>query len=174
MHPNADEVHKIYGDGYEIVLKNKKVLVYGSCTVVVQGNAALEVKGDAVSKIDGNSVSYVKGQTKISSEKDITLSTESKLVINSTDTIKINSPKLKINADVYVKGELNATRSISSDKNILAGHNVICLWNAPAWPTELVLVPSPPIWPVGLAYHFHFDFLTGVTGVPVPWVSAFT
>ena len=25
MHPNGDEVHKIYGDGYEIITKNKNV-----------------------------------------------------------------------------------------------------------------------------------------------------
>ena len=27
MHPNGDEVHKILGDGYEIILKDKNMLV---------------------------------------------------------------------------------------------------------------------------------------------------
>ena len=46
MHPNGDEVHKIYGDGYEIITKNKNVLISGSCNITINGDSILHVKGN--------------------------------------------------------------------------------------------------------------------------------
>jgi hypothetical protein len=46
MHPNGDEVHKIYGDGYEIITKNKNVLISGVCNITINGDSILHVKGN--------------------------------------------------------------------------------------------------------------------------------
>ena len=48
MHPNGDEVHKIYGKGYEITIKDKNVLVEGNCNITINGDANINVKGDKV------------------------------------------------------------------------------------------------------------------------------
>jgi hypothetical protein len=54
MHPNGDEVHKIYGDGYEICIQNKNVLIKGTCNITINGNANFEVLGNKTEKIHGN------------------------------------------------------------------------------------------------------------------------
>ena len=48
MHPDGNEVHKIIGDGYEIVLKDKKMLVKGMMYITVEGNAYVNVMGNKV------------------------------------------------------------------------------------------------------------------------------
>ena len=54
MHPNGDEVHKVYGDGYEITIKDKNVLIQGTCSVTIEGDSLVNVKGDKVEYIEGN------------------------------------------------------------------------------------------------------------------------
>jgi hypothetical protein len=52
MHPNGDEVHKICGDGYEIILKDKNMLVNGNLNITVKGNANIYTKGSFVQVAD--------------------------------------------------------------------------------------------------------------------------
>ena len=54
MHPNGDEVHKVYGDGYEITIKNKNVLIKGTCNITIEGDSNLHVLGDVMEKVDGS------------------------------------------------------------------------------------------------------------------------
>jgi len=54
MHPNGDEVHKVYGDGYEITVKDKHIQVQGKCTVEVLGDYNLHVAGNKNEVIDGD------------------------------------------------------------------------------------------------------------------------
>jgi hypothetical protein len=54
MHPNGDEVHKVYGDGYEITIKNKNVLIKGTCNITIEGDSNLHVLGDVIEKVDGS------------------------------------------------------------------------------------------------------------------------
>lgn len=51
---DGSKVTKIVGDDYEIVVKNKKVFINGSCDVTIGGNAKLLVKGDMYQEIEGN------------------------------------------------------------------------------------------------------------------------
>jgi hypothetical protein len=54
MHPNGDEVHKIYGNGYEVVIQDKNVLISGNCNITINGNANIEIYGDKNEKIHGD------------------------------------------------------------------------------------------------------------------------
>ena len=60
MHPNGDEIHKVYGDGYEITINDKNVLVEGKCTVTINGDSVINVKGDKIEQVDGNYELHVK------------------------------------------------------------------------------------------------------------------
>ena len=42
MGPDGDEVHKVFGNGYEITVKDKSVYVSGNCNIYVDGDAYLE------------------------------------------------------------------------------------------------------------------------------------
>ena len=61
MHPNGDEVHKVYGDGYEITILNKNVLIKGNCNITIEGDSTLHVKGDSHTVVDGSVFQKVKG-----------------------------------------------------------------------------------------------------------------
>ena len=60
MHPNGDEVHKVYGDGYEITINNKNVLIQGQCNIEIQGDANINVIKDLNLKV-GNHFSLEVG-----------------------------------------------------------------------------------------------------------------
>lgn len=61
MHPNGDEVHKIYGDGYEITIKDKNLLVNGNINITVNGDATIYTQGNVTEQIDGDYELHVKG-----------------------------------------------------------------------------------------------------------------
>ena len=61
MHPNGDEVHKVYGDGYEITIKDKNVHIKGTLNITVDGDALINVKGDLIEQVDGNVEQHIKG-----------------------------------------------------------------------------------------------------------------
>ena len=74
MHPNGDEVHKVYGDGYEIVIKNKNVLIKGSCSVTINGDCNMDVKGDYNLQVSKDYTVLVGGEYSVRSVKDMKLS----------------------------------------------------------------------------------------------------
>lgn len=73
IHPNSDEVHKVFGDGYEIHLKNKNMLVKGVCSITVEGDSIVHTKGDKYERVDGDYILYVKGDYSISTKKDLSI-----------------------------------------------------------------------------------------------------
>ena len=54
MHPDGSEVHKVYGDGYEITVKNKQILIEGKCSVTIKGDSIVEIQGDKIEKVSGD------------------------------------------------------------------------------------------------------------------------
>lgn len=61
MHPNGDEVHKIYGNGYEIIINDKNVSISGNVNITVAGDAYINIQGDKIEQIDGNVEQHIKG-----------------------------------------------------------------------------------------------------------------
>ena len=115
MHPNADEVHKVYGDGYEIVVKNKYVLIKGVCNVTIEGDSILNVKGNKTELIEGNYNLVVKGdmvqssagKTFMTSDKDMTIGSNPNLL----GTLNLRAgQELKVVGDIDVTGEVRATK----------------------------------------------------------------
>ena len=128
MHPDGSEVHKIYGDGYEIVIGNKNVLIKGHCSVTIEGDSVVHVKGDKIEKIEGNlyqeisgeMVTNVKGKTSFLSNGDMTLG-----VGDPTSGIL----KFRTADATYIEGDLSVTGSITSlalttDTKVNAGTGV--------------------------------------------------
>lgn len=72
MHPNGDEVHKVYGDGYEITVKDKNVIIKGHCNITIDGDCTTYVKGNKNERIDGDYNVVVNGDITIHSEKTAT------------------------------------------------------------------------------------------------------
>lgn len=115
MHPDGSEVHKVFGDGYEITVKNKQILVQGQCSVTIEGDSIVEIKGDKIEQVNGNYqllvlgnyTQEVKGKTAITSQKQLDL---------------ISNPvfggRLNLNAGgvIHVNGDFSVDGSIMCDK----------------------------------------------------------
>jgi hypothetical protein len=118
MHPNGDEVHKIIGDGYEITLKDKNMLVKGKLNITVEGDAYLWVQGNKVEQVDGSVEQYIKGDFTQTVEGRINMTSMGDFEINAGATalgkLILNIPnRLSIGGDLSVSGTITG-KMISS------------------------------------------------------------
>ena len=107
MHPNGDEVHKIYGDGYEIITKNKNVLISGVCNITIEGDSLLHVKGSRKELIDGDYSIVVQGDYTVTA-KDTASITAKDTVSLMGDTLSIRTPDVVVTGNMVVDGALDA------------------------------------------------------------------
>jgi hypothetical protein len=112
MHPNGDEVHKVYGDGYEITIKNKNVLVKGDCSITVEGDASLYVMGNKTERVDGNYSLIVNGDYNVQIKGGAEIASQKVLGLTSNPifggSLELNTGSLHINGDLTVEGTLRA------------------------------------------------------------------
>lgn len=121
MQPDGTEVHKIYGDGYEIILGGKNVSIKGQCNLTVEGAMVVNIKGDSIMNVEGNSTQYIKGNlvqtvdgtSKVTSTGDMDLTTK--------EDITMSAQNVYVNGDLAVRGGISSTLSISAINNVTAG-----------------------------------------------------
>jgi len=128
MHPNGNEVHKVYGDGYEITIKNKNVLIKGTCNLTIEGDLNIDVKGDKTERIQGNYFLEVRKELNVRSVEDMTLSSDADVQVSANEnfggTIFLSaSDSITVASDVAVIGSIGAD-FISSETRINAGTGV--------------------------------------------------
>jgi len=128
IHSDGTEVHKILGDGYEIIAKDKNVLISGRCSITVNGDATFIVKGDKIEKIEGdynqevlgNFTQVVRGNITTTSEKDINIAANPNLL----GRVSISAGgDVFVNSDLFVDG-LIAADQITSEGRIDAGTGI--------------------------------------------------
>ena len=115
MHPNGDQVHKVFGDDYEITIKNKFVLIEGRCSVTVNGNCNMEVKGDYNLDVKGDYGLKVQGDYKASIRGDIDFSSTNGSVAINADKPNVGSISLGASDVVQVRSDLNVDGAIQGD-----------------------------------------------------------
>jgi hypothetical protein len=128
MHPNGDEVHKVFGDGYEITVKDKNVLIKGKCNITIEGDCNMHVMGDKVETIDGNYELHVKGNYNQVVDKTAAILSQGDMKITAggflTGTLSISTGDcLMLNGDLSTDGEITANK-ITSYGRIDAGLGV--------------------------------------------------
>lgn len=128
MHPNGDEVHKIYGTGYEINLKGKNVLIKGTCNITIEGNANMEVKGDHNLKVSGDYNILVGGKMNTRVVGDISLSGDDDVSITANENFggairMAASDHVYMDSDLVVAGAA-AADLITAETRINAGTGV--------------------------------------------------
>jgi hypothetical protein len=121
MHPNGDEVHKVFGDGYEITIKDKNVLIQGKCNIEVMGDANIHIKGDKIEQIDGNYelrvkknlIQTVEGTTNITSKSDMDI----RIGATLTGALSLSvGDCIFFNGDFNVDGEVTAKKITSQGR----------------------------------------------------------
>lgn len=124
MHPDGDIVIKSEKDEYEIIVKDKNVLVKGQLNITVLGDAIFDISGDKIEYvkgnykqvIDGNFEQVVGGDSNITSKKDMYISANP----NFGGVLSLGGGSLTFPSDLNVDGELTA-RKITSKTRVDAG-----------------------------------------------------
>ena len=128
MHPNGDQVHKVFGDDYEITIKNKCVLIQGRCSVTVIGDCNMEVRGDYNLDVKGDynlqvakkMNTRVKGDISFSSDEDVSITANE----NFGGAIRMAAADhLYLDSHMYVKGSMTADGIITCD-SLTAGNEL--------------------------------------------------
>jgi hypothetical protein len=114
MHPNGDEVHKVYGDGYEIVIKNKNVLIKGTCNITINGDANMHVLGDHNVQVDGDYNLQVAGKLNQRVVGDVSVSSDNDISITANENFG-GSLRLAAADHLYLASDLVVGGSISAD-----------------------------------------------------------
>lgn len=118
MLADGAHVQKIMGNGFEIVVQDKNVLVYGNCSITVHGNAVFDIKGDAVAGIAGDMHLDVSGESTITSSGDINILSSGEIDI--TAGALDGDIFLTAAGGVHVKGDLTVSGDIIGESNISA------------------------------------------------------
>jgi hypothetical protein len=135
MHPNGDQVTKILGDGYTIILgdhniaigvddgqnaKKLNITIYGDVNMHVTGNKTEQVDGNVEQYIKGNYTQTVEGRHSVASfgnmEINAGASQLGKLTINVPDYVKVNG-------DLSVSSEIKGQK-ITSETRVDAGTGI--------------------------------------------------
>lgn len=116
MDPEGNETHKIYGNGYEIVVKDKNVTIEGSCSVTIKGDSVVSVEGNKTEIIKGDYQLLVEGKTTQTFKNDVSFQAERDMDIQAgaglagiTGSLRLYSgDALYIVGDTMIGGSLNA------------------------------------------------------------------
>ena len=152
MQPNGDEVHKVYGTGYEITVKGKNVEINGVCNLTINGDSNIHITGNKNEIIDGNYNLQVVGDMvaraagingmKLISDSDMSIQSSS----SSTGALYMSAgDHIYMASDLEVGGSVSAD-VVSAESRVNAGMGVYAgisgvYSQGPI--TSLVLVQSP-------------------------------
>lgn len=127
MHPNGDEVHKIYGKGYTITLGDHNIAIgipdktESKCNITIYGDANLNIKGDFYQEVEGDYNLHVKGNYKQTVDKITSMTSAGDMKIDAgasaTGALRLNTgDHLFVNGDLNVRGEMMATKITSKTR----------------------------------------------------------
>ena len=128
MHPNGDEVHKVYGNGFTIIVSNKNVLIGGDCNIEIEGNCNINVLKDMNVQVGGNYNLQVRGETNIRSVGEVDILGDSDVRITADEnfggTMYLGAADhISIASDLNVGGSIHADM-INAESRVTAGLGV--------------------------------------------------
>ena len=115
MHPDGSEVHKVYGDGYEITVRDKNVLVEGVCNMTVNGDCNINIKGDRLEQVEGNYELRVLGNYSIVAEKTSNICSVGDMTITAGAGL-LGTLTVNVGDHVYVGGDVSVGGELIADK----------------------------------------------------------
>lgn len=125
MMSDGTHVQKIIGNGFEIIVKDKNVLVHGNCSITVHGNAVFDIKGDAIAGIAGDMHLDVAGKSTITSSGDMNIVSSGEVDITAGsldgDIYLTAAGGVHVKGDLTVSGDIVGQSNISSTLNVNAG-----------------------------------------------------
>jgi len=125
IQPDGTKVTKIVGNEYEITLKDKKVLISGSCEVTIEGDCRMLYQSDLVQEVYGDYHLNVHGdkRTKIIGNEVTEVISDRKIVINGNDDLFVNKEQtinITSHRGISIGGDLSETISGAVQKVYLS------------------------------------------------------
>ena len=115
MHPNGDEVHKVYGNGYSIVVRDHNILISGNCTVKIEGDVNLQIIGDKIETVMGNVEQHIKGNFTQVVEGTTSLTSLQDTNILAGGVLG-GGVKIQTGDYLYLEGDLSVNGELSANK----------------------------------------------------------
>jgi len=135
MHPNGDQVTKILGDGYTIILGDHNIAIgvddglnKKKLNITVYGDVNMHITGNKVEQVDGNVEQYIKGNYTQTVEGIHSVASFGNMEINAGASqlgkLTINVPGyVRVNGDLAVSSEIKGQK-ITSETRIDAGTGI--------------------------------------------------
>lgn len=121
MQPDGTEVHKIYGDGYEIIMGGKNVSIKGQCNLTIEGAMVVNINGDAIMNVGGDATQFIQGDLVQTVSGSTQITSTGDMDLTSKADITMTAQNIMISGEVAVRGGISSTASISAVNNITAG-----------------------------------------------------
>lgn len=114
IQPDGTRVTKVVGEDYEIVIRNKNVVIQGSCSVTIQGDSRVYVQGNKYEEVEGDYHLNIKGSaiTKIQGNEQKEIMSDQAIQVNGDRRERITKNKKLVvdgSEDKTVRGTSNTT-----------------------------------------------------------------
>jgi len=128
MHPNGDQVVKVFGENFDITIGKKNVYVTGVCNIVVNGDCNMQVNGDFNQEVNGDYNLAIKGEMNVRAVKDILLSGDSDVSISANENfggaLRLSAAQsLNLGSDLYINGSITCD-TLTAESRVNAGMGV--------------------------------------------------
>jgi hypothetical protein len=128
MHPNGDQVVKVFGENFDITIGKKNVYVTGACNIVVKGDCNMQVDGNYNQEVNGDYNLAVKGKMNIRGVQDISIQGDADVDIGASEkfggSLTLSSAQsLDLVSDLYISGSITCD-SLTAESRVNAGMGV--------------------------------------------------
>jgi hypothetical protein len=169
MHPNGDEVHKVWGDNYQITLGRNNVHIKGHCVVTIEGDSVVNVKGNKYEKIEGDFYQEISGRYVSNIKQDTSIISNGDMSVGVGDpvtgklTIR-NGDRTEIIGDLSVTGSVTAT-NLNAETKVNAGTGVtagILGFVTESGGVSVGIPVSSPVGTINAALSVSAPFINGI------------
>jgi hypothetical protein len=177
MHPNGDEVHKVYGNGFTIIVSNKNVLIAGDCNIEIVGDCNIKVGKDMNVEVGGNYNLQVKGETNIRSIGNVDISGDTDVRITADEnfggTMYLGAADhISVASDLNVGGSIHADM-INADSRVTALAGVYAGYDGFTTSGGLSVGFPTPASPVAIAGQIHcVGTINAAVAMNTPFLTA--
>jgi len=126
MHPDGSEVHKVFGNGYTIIVQNNGVRISGNCNIQIDSNCHLAVGGNLGVQVGGNFDMLVGGDTSIRSKGALVISGDGDVELSASEnfggTLLLRAADhVSVSSDLEVRGMVSAD-VMTAESRVTAGN----------------------------------------------------
>ena len=127
MHPDGSEVHKVFGNGYTIIVQNNNVRISGNCNIQVDSNCHLNVGGNLGVQVGGNFDMLIGGDTNIRTKGALVISGDGDVELSASEnfggTLFLRAADhVAVSSDLEVAGLVSAD-VVTAESRVVGGNS---------------------------------------------------